>query len=197
MKIKRGSKFRKPGYPVDRIFLDRWSSRAMCGKKISEKELMSLFEAARWAPSAFNEQPWRFIYSIKGTKEWKKMLGTLGEKNQIWCKNSAALVCLISKKNFSHNGNPNRNHLSDAGAAWENLALQGCSKGFVIHGMAGFNFEKARKELKIPKDYDIVQMIAIGKCGNPKDLPEEMQKLENPNNRKSLKEIVFKGKFKN
>ena len=199
MKYEKGSDTRKADYPVDKIFLDRWSPRAMSGETISEEELFTLFEAARWAPSDLNEQPWRFIYAYRDTKDWDKMFEILADFNKMWCKNAAVIICLISKKTSSVSwriGQPYKNHMSDAGAAWENLALQGSSMGLVVHGMAGYDIEKARKELKIPDDYEIVHIIAVGKPGDISVLDERMQKAEKPNDRKHVKEFVFRGQFK-
>lgn len=197
MKYKKGSSIRKGDYPVNKIFPDRWSPRAMSGESISDEELFSLFEAARWAPSSNNEQPWRFIYAKRDTNHWKKMFGILKEFNQMWCKNAAALICLVSKKKFSGEKEiENRNHMSDAGASWENLALQGSLMGLVVHGMAGYDIDRARKELEIPDDYEIVHFIAVGKPGKVSVLPERMRKSEIPNSRKPVKDFVFEGKFK-
>lgn len=195
MEHQKGSEVREADYPIDNLFLNRWSSRAMSGEKISEKELFTLFEAARWAPSSFNEQPWAFIYAMRGTKEWENFFEVLGEFNQSWCKDAGALICLISSKSFSGSGEPNWNNMSDAGAAWENLALQGSLTGLVVHGMAGFDKEKARKNLKVPEEYEIVHMIAVGKKGDISNLPENIRENEKPNKRKPIKEFVFKGQF--
>ncbi len=196
MKYEKGSAVRKPDYEIDKIFLDRWSPRAMSGEGISKEELFTLFEAARWAPSSFNEQPWRFIYAQRDTEDWERMFNLLGDFNRMWCKNAAVLVCLVSSKKFKESGKPNRNGVSDAGAAWENLALQASLKGLVAHGMAGYDVEKARKELKVPEDYEIIHMFAIGKPGDVSELPEGVQKMEKPNSRKPVKEFVFEGSFK-
>ena len=195
MEYQRGSSIRKADYPIDKLFLDRWSPRAMSGESISDEELFILFEAARWAPSNNNEQPWRFVYAKRETKNWNKFFNLLIEFNQIWCKNAAVLVCLIAKKTFAEGNKSNRNALSDSGAAWENLALQGMLKGLVVHGMAGYDVEKAKKELDIPEDYEVVHMIAIGKPAEISILHERMQKSEKPNNRKQVKDFVFEGKF--
>ncbi len=192
--MKKGSDFRKPEYPINPLFLDRWSPRAMSGESLKDEELMSLFEAAKWAPSSSNIQPWRFIYAKRNSKNWDKFFNLLVEFNQLWCKNASALICLIAKKTDDNNS-PNRNALSDAGAAWMSLALQASLKNLVAHGMAGFDVEKTRKELKIPDDYEIVHMIAVGKPAPPSVLPERMQKSESPNSRKNISEIVFDGEF--
>ena len=196
--MKKGSEFRKSDYPINKIFLDRWSPRAMSGEPISDEELFTLFEAARWAPSNNNEQPWRFIYAKKGTKHFDKLFNLLVEFNQLWAKDASVLICLVAKKNFTKEGNyPNRNHMSDSGSAWENLALQASLNNIVAHGMGGYDVEKARTELKIPEDHEVVHIIALGKPGSLQNLPERMQKSETPNTRKPLKELVFEGSFGN
>jgi len=195
MEYLKGSKIRKSDCKIDKIFLDRWSSRSMSGEEITNEELFSLFEAARWAPSAYNEQPWRFIYVKRNSEKWAESLFLLSEPNQVWCKNAAVLICLVSKRNFSYNNSPNKNHLSDAGAAWENLALQASITGLVSHGMVGLDFEKARAFFQLPEEFEIVQMIAVGKPADSKILPKEIQKIESPNERKSIKEFVFEEKF--
>lgn len=184
-------------YPVNKIFPDRWSPRAMSGKPIKKEELMSLFEAARWAPSSYNNQHWRFIYTVKGTKEWDLFFNLLLPGNQTWAKNAAVLVVIISKKTFDYNGKPSNTHSFDTGAAWENMALQGSINGLVVHAMQGFDYERAAKELGIPEEYAVEAMVAIGKPGRKEDLPENLQKNEFPSERKKISEFVFEGKFMN
>lgn len=205
MGYQKGSEVRKADYPIYKLFLDRWSPRAMSGEEITDEELMTLFEAARWAPSSSNEQPWRFVYAKRDTPHWNRLFGLLVEFNQMWCKNAAVLVCLIAKKSFKCKKDekeedceekPNRNHMSDSGAAWENLALQASLKGLVCHGMAGYDVEKAREELKVPDDYEVVHMFAIGKPGDISVLHERMQKSEKPNtDRNPVKDFIFEGEF--
>ncbi len=187
---------RKPEYDIDPLILNRWSPRAMSGEEISDEELMPLFEAARWAPSSFNGQPWRFIYAKRNTTHWDKLFNVLIEFNKSWAKNAAVLVVIISRKHFEHNNKPSITHRFDAGAAWENLALEATSKGLVAHGMEGFDYEKAKKDLEIPDDYDVEAMVAIGKKGRKEELPKELQERERPSNRKPLKDIIMEGKFK-
>lgn len=187
---------RKPEHKLNPLILSRWSPRSMTGEEISDEELMSLFEAARWAPSSYNNQPWRFIYAKRNTKHWDKLFNLMVEFNQSWTKNAAVLVVVISHTNFEHNNNPSVTHSFDTGAAWENFALQAASMGLVTHGMQGFDYEKAKKELEIPEDYSVEAMIAIGKRGRKEDLPKEMQEREIPSIRKPLKDIIMEGKFK-
>ena len=186
---------RKPEHEIIPIFVDRWSPRSMTGEEISDEQLMSLFEAARWAPSSYNNQPWRFIYAKRNTEHWNRLFNLMVEFNQSWTKNAAVLVVVISHKNFEHNNNPSVTHSFDTGAAWENIALQAASMGLVTHGMQGFDYEKAKKELEIPEDYSIEAMIAIGKRGKKEDLPKELQEREIPSARKFLKDIIMEGKF--
>lgn len=188
-------KRRKSEYPINPFILNRWSARALSDEKVSSQELMRLFEAARWAPSSYNNQPWRFIYARKGTKYWDSFFGLLVEGNKVWAKKASALILLVSHKNFEYNGKPSRTHSFDTGAAWENLALEGTSRGFVVHAMEGFDYEKARSVAKIPDDYLVEAMIAIGRPGRKEDLPPELKKSEFPNQRKPLKEIIKEGTF--
>lgn len=176
------------------IFLKRNSPRAMSGEAITEEEMMTLFEAARWAPSSMNAQPWRFIYVLKGDPEFDKFLSFLFDANKIWCKNASVLIVTISNKNFD-NGSPSTSHSFDAGAAWENLALQASTMGFVTHGLGGINYEMIKKELAISDNYNVEMMIAVGKPGKVEELPEPLREREKPSDRKNLEEIVSRGKF--
>lgn len=187
--------FRKPEHNVDERFLNRWSPRAMSGEEIDEKTLFSLFEAAKWAPSSNNNQPWRFIYGRRNTKNWTTFFNLLAEGNQEWAKNAAVLIVVISKTTFD-NGKPARTHTYDAGAAWENFALQGSLAGLVVHGMQGFDYDKAKEVLGIPVDYQVEAMIAVGKKGEKEALPAFLQERETPSARKSISEIAMEGVFK-
>lgn len=184
---------RKTDYNIDDIFLNRYSPRAMSGEVISKEELMTLFEAARWAPSSMNEQPWRFLYAMKGTKDFELFFSFLVEGNQIWCKNASVLVIGLSNKN-SDNGKFNSKHSLDTGSAWENFALQGTFSGLVVHGMGGYDEESIKNELNISDNYQVELMIAVGKPGQIKDLPEKLQERETPSQRKELDQVVFEGK---
>lgn len=192
MEIKQ---YRKSSYPVDDVFINRWSPRAMSGEEIINDELMLLFEAARWAPSSYNNQPWRFLYAKKDTANWDLFFNLMGEFNQSWARNASVLVVLISKKTFDFNSKDSVTHSFDAGAAWENLALQAGLKGLVAHGMEGFDYAKAKSDLNIPDGYNVEAMVAIGKPGKKEDLSKELQEKEMPSDRKALEEIVIEGKF--
>ena len=188
------SDFRKPQQDIDEIFVNRWSPRAMVGQEIDEKTLFTLFEAARWAPSANNNQPWRFIYARRNTKHWETFFQLLAEGNQVWAKNAAVLIVIISKTTFD-NGKPSITHSFDAGAAWVSLALQGSLAGLVIHGMQGFDYDKAKKILRIPDEYQVEAMVAVGKKGRKEDLPDYLQEREFPSSRKSIAELAMEGSF--
>jgi nitroreductase len=186
---------RSPEFKVDDIFLNRWSARAMSGAPIADAELMSLFDAARWAPSEYNKQPWHFVYVKRDTKHWHTMFDLLVPFNQEWCKNASALVLVVSR-NANPDGSPLRSHAFDTGAAWQNLALQGSLRGLVVHGMAGFDYDRAQKDLNIPANYTVQAMIAIGYPAPDDVLPEGMRAAEkNRSGRKSVKEFVSEGSF--
>lgn len=189
-------KQRKSDYPIDPIILNRWSPRAMAAELIDDSQLMSLFEAARWAPSSYNAQLWRFIYGKRGTPHWQKLFNLLVPFNQSWTQNSSFLILIISRDRFTYNNKPSRTHSFDAGAAWENFALQGSINGLVVHAMEGFDYEKAKVDCNIPDGYTIEAMVAVGKQGNPKDLPQELQEREEPSTRKPISELIFEGTFK-
>ena len=164
--------------------------RAFSDEPVTNEELMPLFEAARWAPSAYNEQPWRFMYTQKGTKLWQQLLDLMIPFNQSWAKNAPVLVVLTSKTFFDRNGKLSHTNSIDAGAAWMSLALQASLNGVVVHGIGDFDYDKARTILQISPEFKIEIIIAIGKPGNKENLPQELQLREKPNERKQLDEIV-------
>ena len=186
---------RRPGHPVEPLIVNRWSPRALNGEPITDAEMWTLFEAARWAPSTYNEQEWRFLYARAGRPEWQTFFDLLAEGNQTWCGRAALLAVILAKKTFSKTGMPNPVHLFDCGNAFENLALQGTAMGLVVHGMQGFDFEKARRSLNVPDDFEVAAMFAVGHPGNPADLPDHLRKIEIPSDRKPLTDIVAEGAF--
>jgi len=194
--MKEIEKYRKTEFPVNEIFVNRWSPRAMSGEEITEKELMTLFEAAKWAPSSYNNQSWRFIYAKRDSTHWDRLYNLLTEFNQQWTKNASVLIVVISKKTFDYNSKPSKTHSFDSGAAWQNLALQGSINNLVVHAMEGFDYEKAKKELEVPEEYTVEAMIAAGKPAEKEVLSKEMQEKEFPSDRKKLSETVFEGKFR-
>ena len=189
------SKYRQPDHDIEPILFHRWSPRAMSGEEISEQELTTLFEAARWAPSSYNGQPWRFLYARRGTANWDRFFDLMVEFNQSWTKHAAVLMVVISRKTFEWNDQVAPTHSFDAGAAWQNLALQGSRMGLVVHGMQGFDYDKARLELNVPDEFRVEAMIAVGKPGKREDLPEDLQDREQPSDRKPVAEIAIEGGF--
>ena len=189
-----GSEKRQADHPVERIFVDRWSPRAMSGEEIPNDELLTLFEAARWAPSSGNNQPWRMLYAPCRSRHWPLFFDLLVESNRVWCARAAALVVIISKTTFE-NGKPCRTHSYDSGAAWMSLTLQGSLLGLVVHGMQGFDYDRARIDLGIPEEFQVEAMAAIGRPGRREDLPEQLQARETPNDRRPLAQSVCEGPF--
>ncbi len=186
---------RTPDYKsVDALFLERHSPRAMAGTAISKEELMTLFEAARWAPSSFNKQPWRFVYAQKGTPAWDKLFNVLVQFNQAWVKNAGALILIVSKQ--MDEGKVSSTASFDTGSAWQNIALQGSLMGLVIHAMSGFDYKKAADLFSIPKEYTIEAMVAVGNPADATVLPEQMRSGEALSSRKAVHEFAFEGKFK-
>src|SRR5436309_5079835 len=190
-----GSEIRRADFSIEQLLLDRWSPRAMSGEEISEDELMRLFEAARWAPSSFNAQQWRALYARRGTENWPVFFELLVEANKSWAKNAAVLVLFISRKTFEHDNEPSITHSYDTGAAWENFALEGFRQGLVVHGMEGFDYERARVELRIPDEFQVEAMAAVGRPGAKELLPGKLQKRESPNDRRKVIESILEGPF--
>jgi nitroreductase len=175
--------------PLNDLIARRWSPREFVDKPIEPEKLRSLFEAARWAASSFNEQPWRFIVATKDhPAEFERVLSTLAPKNQAWAKTAWALGISAAKKTFTHSGAPNRFGIHDAGAALANLMLQANSVGLYVHGMAGFDAEKARAEFGIPPEFDMGAAFAIGYL-EPETQPPATR------TRKPLEETVFGTRF--
>lgn len=194
-KLPDASAHRKADHPIESLFVRRWSPRAMSGEAVSPQEMASLFEAARWAPSTFNEQEWRFRYAHRETPHWETFFGLLQPANQKWCKDAGVLACVFARKVFTMNGKPNPVHLFDCGCAFENLALQGAAMGLVVHGMAGFDWDRAGKELKAPPEFVPAAMFAVGRHGDPAKLPPELREREAPSGRRPVKESAGEGPF--
>jgi len=185
---------RIPEHPVHPIFLNRWSPRAFSPEPLSDETVGRLFEAAKWAASSYNEQPWRFLVG-RTPEDHARILSVLIPFNQLWAKNAPLLVLSVAKKTFAHNGTPNRVAVHDVGAASAYLILAATELGLYAHGMAGFDVAAARSVLEIPDDYEPLAVWAIGHRGNKEDLPPEAQAREAPSPRKSQAEFVFEGKF--
>ncbi|HEY1724436.1 MAG TPA: nitroreductase family protein [Steroidobacteraceae bacterium] len=192
--MKKGSHSRRATHPVDALFLDRWSARAMSGAALSIDELMVLFEAARWAPSSFNYQPWRMLYARRDTPHWPLYLSLLSERNRSWAQHGAALVLFLSKLTRD-DGTLSVTHAFDTGAAWENFALQASLRGLVVHGMQGFDYSRARSELHIPADFQVNAMVVVGRPGDPHQLLEDLRSREQPNDRRPLDQSLCEGLF--
>jgi len=189
---------RQPDHPVDPLFLERWSPRAFDGSEIAEEDLLTMFEAARWAPSAFNSQPWRFLYACRGGSDWERFLGLLIPWNQGWAKSASALVYILSDTlpfTDRKTGEPRSSttHSFDAGAAWACLALQAARMGYLAHGMSGIQYELARSELRIPERFELEAACAIGRIGDPAQLDEKLRAREFPSGRKAVGEFAFRG----
>ncbi len=182
-------------YPILPILLSRFSSRAFSEERLTEDELMALFEAARWAPSSYNNQPWRFVYVRRGEKEWDTLFNVLIDFNKSWCSKADTLVAVISRNEFEHNNKPAHTSHFDTGAAWMSLALEAHARNIVAHGMEGFDYDALKRNLQIPDSFTVEAMIAIGKQGNKEELSEELKKREVPSTRKPLTEIIAKGTF--
>jgi nitroreductase len=186
---------RKADYEVDSIFLNRWSPRSFLTKKVSDEILLSVFEAARWAPSGSNLQPWRFILA-RTQEEREQFYEFINEGNREWCEKAPVLTLVFSHK-LTPKGTHNRSHTFDAGTAWGYLALQASQLGLITHAMGGFDPEKAREILQIPEDYELHAVIAIGYRGEANTLSEAQQQREKPSVRKSINEFMFNGKYGN
>lgn len=182
------------GHAVDPWFLARWSPRAMSGEALTRDELFSLFEAARWAPSSGNGQPWRFVYALAGTPDFERFLALLAAGNQPWCARAGALVVIVSRE-FRSSGQPARTHAFDTGAAWMSLALQGTRQGLVVHGMEGFDYERAAAAIGLPDGHAVQAMCALGHPGRVEDLPAAYQEREKPSGREPVSSFAVAGRF--
>jgi nitroreductase len=184
-------------YPVIDLIKNRWSPRAFSSNPIEEDKIMSLLEAARWAPSCFNEQPWNFIlFKKENREEFNKIIDALSPRNQLWAKTAPLIMLSVAKIDFEQSGKLNRHALHDVGAAVTNLTFQATSLGLYVHQMAGFDSEKAKNLFNIPDSYEPVSAIAVGYYGNIEDLPEEFKKAESANrSRKPISDFVFNAKW--
>ena len=188
---------RTADYPIDKLFLERWSPRAFTGESIPEAELFTIFEAARWAPSSYNSQPWRLVYARRESPNWDKLLGLLIEFNQSWAKNAAALVFIVSNEMFPEREPPapSRSHAFDTGAAWGSLALQATLLGWHAHAMVGVEWDKVDAALNVPDNHHVQAAIAIGRQGPASLLPEVLAARETPSPRNKVADWAFEGGF--
>lgn len=186
---------RQADYPIDAAFLNRWSPRAFSPEPLDEETLMGVFEAARWAASSYNEQPWRFLLA-RSDEDRARFLDFLTPANQAWAKNAPVLVLIVSKKTFSHNDRPNVVYQFDAGTCSGYMTLQASLKGLIAHGMAGFDRDKARAALHIPEDFDPLAVFALGKHGDKSVLPPDVAARETPSGRRPIRESIMEGGFR-
>jgi len=183
---------RQPAYPIDPAVLSRWSPRSILEKEVPDNVLMSVLEAARWAPSAFNAQPWRFI--VARTKEERETFHSfINDFNLVWCEKAPVLILILSKTVTDRGEFPS--HAFDTGAAWGFLALEATKQGLVTHPMLGFDAAKARETLGIPDEYVPQALVALGYQGPKEALPEALREREVPSQRRPLEEIVYRGRF--
>ena len=190
---------RTPSHPVDPIFVRRWSPRAFDTSPMSRADLMTMLEAARWAPSAYNIQPWRFIYALRGDESWQDFVDLLDPSNASWAARASALVFVVSDRltpaRGSGSATPSRTHQFDTGAAWAHLALQATMLGYQAHAMAGIHYDAVRERLVVPESFQIEIAVAIGRRASPETLPEELQARELPSDRLPLAGLAFAGRF--
>lgn len=184
-------------HPIHALIRDRWSPRAFADKPVEARILASLFEAARWAPSSNNEQPWSYLVATKDNhEEFAKMLSVLVDFNAGWAKNAPVLALAISRMTFHNNGTPNRNAFYDTGAASALLTVEATAQGLSVHQMAGFDPLKAKQVFEIPDDCEPIAAMAVGYPGDPESLPGKLRDREiAPRTRKPLSEIVMSGRW--
>lgn len=181
-------------HPVHELFERRWSPRAFDARAVEPEKLRSLLEAARWAASCFNEQPWSFIVAAKGDEgdAYERLLGCLAEANARWAGRAPVLMISVARLDFQRNGKPNRHAFHDVGQAAAHLALQATALGLAVHQMAGFDVSKARERFNVPEGFEPVAAIAVGYPGDPAELPEDLRAKElGPRARRPLEEFVF------
>jgi len=191
---------RTADHPIDPLFLERWSPRAFDGSDISDADLLAMFEAARWAPSAFNSQPWRFLYAKRGDANWETFLSLLIPWNQGWAHSASVLAYIVSDSlpfTDRETGAPasSHTHSFDTGAAWVSLALQATRMGYHAHGMSGIQYDLARAELGLPDRYRLEAACVIGRIGDPAQLDEKLRGREHPSDRRKLETFAFAGRF--
>lgn len=185
----------EPAYPIHDLLRRRWSPLAFSNQAIEPQALRSLLEAARWAPSSFNEQPWSYIVTTKeNPAEYDRLLSCLAEGNQEWARLAPVLMLSVAKLYFERNGKDNRHAFHDVGLASENLVIQALNQGIFVHQMAGFDVDKVRQLYRIPEQYEPVAAFALGYPGDSDSLPDKLREREQaPRTRKSLESFVFTG----
>lgn len=188
---------RKTNHPIDPLFIKRHSPRAIADMPLEKEKLMSLFEAARWAPSSYNNQPWRYVYAFKGSEAWAGLQNLLVPQNRLWTIHAPVIIVALSHNLFSYNKQPSRTHSFDAGAACENLALQATNMGLVVHAMEGFDYHGVRAYLSIPETYTVEAMVVVGYPGKVEDLPQDLRKGDlELTQRMAVEDFAFENSFK-
>lgn len=179
------------------LIVERWSPRAFDGTPVPAQDIAVILEAATWAPSAFNYQPWRFLYATHGDANWDRFLSLLIPFNAGWASHAGVLLFIVSDTQMRgpNGAQPNHSHSFDAGAAWALLALQATALGYHAHGMTGVDFAKAQDELGVPPDFRIEAAVAIGRKGSPDSLPEPLRAREVPSTRHALAQVATAGGF--
>jgi nitroreductase len=175
------------------VILSRWSPRSFSDREVNTALLAKVFEAARWAPSSSNEQPWRFIVGVRDSSTHSKIASVLVSFNQVWAPHAPVLILGVAKTTFTHKGGPNAYALHDLGASAALLVLQAHALGLCAHQMAGFDHEAARRVLEIPEDYALGSVTALGYQGEPAALTNERLLAQEvaPRTRKPLTDLVF------
>lgn len=190
---------RKPDHEILPLILDRWSPRGFTGEPIPDSVLMSLFEAARWAPSSSNSQPWRFIWARNGEPEWDPIFSTLVPFNKNWAKTASAIILVASQSTYrsapDRPAHQSTSHEFDTGAAWVSLALQARALGWYAHAAGGFDKAAARANLGLPEDVHPHAVVMVGRKASPDVLPEDLRARETPNGRNPIESFIFHGKF--
>ncbi|PZX17086.1 nitroreductase [Palleronia aestuarii] len=194
----KASKSRRSDHPVDPMFLERWSPRAFAPETMPKADLLTILEAARWSASAFNIQPWRFVWARRETPDWDRLLGLLVEKNRDWAKNASAIVIVLSDSLRRREGKedaPSGTHAFDTGLAAASLVLQAQALGWWAHGMEGIDKARTLEEVNAPEGYEVQVAFALGRRGEPDDLPENLREREAPSDRLPLGAIAFEGRM--
>lgn len=186
---------RVSSHAISPLFLERWSPRAFSDAPITNAELMPMFEAARWAPSSHNAQPWRFVYALRKDSAWSGFVEALYEENKSWAFRAAAMVAFVSKETLEQNGQTieSPTHVFDTGAAWMSFAQQANLLGWHTHCLGGFDRGRLREALNIPVGYKINAVVAIGRIGDPAILGPELRSREIPSERDPIERLVFQG----
>jgi nitroreductase len=189
---------RVPDHPVAPQFPARWSPRSFTDRMVTKAEVHSLLEAARWAPSSSNQQPWRFVWSLRGEPAFDAILGALTGNNPVWARDAGALIAVVTKDTVLNRDGaavPNRAAGFDTGAAWMSLALQAHGMGLATHAMGGFDKTALASAVALPKDHTLQAVVAVGEQGPADALPDDLQAREKPSQRKGLPEIAVHGRF--